>query len=390
MTKKVLMLAAKANMIQQFNHRNIKILQNLGYEVHVATNMVDFGSMSAEENERFKQWMNGNKIVAHQVDFERRMGSLKGNIRSIKQLRQIFKKNDFAFIHVHSPLGSILGRLVAKQFKVPTIYTAHGFHFFKGGPKSGWLIFYPLEWFFSFITDTLITINNEDYELAKKHMHAKKTIKINGIGVDVESAWRVTDKEKATARKKLRKELSIPDEAFLISSVGELSDRKNHKVVLEALRMMEPQERKNIYYIIAGTGVNGTLLEELAGSFGYNTNFKLLGYRSDIHAINYASDISVLPSLREGLGIAGLDATIDGTYLIATNKGGVSDYVYKNENGVLFNANRPNELKELINSVRVNEKDIRTLSHFNFLKQFDKKNVDYKMNKIFESWRYEQ
>jgi glycosyltransferase involved in cell wall biosynthesis len=367
------MLAAKANMIQQFNHRNIKILQNLGYEVHVATNMVDFGSMSAEENERFKQWMNGNKIVAHQVDFERRMGSLKGNIRSIKQLRQIFKKNDFAFIHVHSPLGSILGRLVAKQFKVPTIYTAHGFHFFKGGPKSGWLIFYPLEWFFSFITDTLITINNEDYELAKKHMHAKKTIKINGIGVDVESAWRVTDKEKATARKKLRKELSIPDEAFLISSVGELSDRKNHKVVLEALRMMEPQERKNIYYIIAGTGVNGTLLEELAGSFGYNTNFKLLGYRSDIHAINYASDISVLPSLREGLGIAGLDATIDGTYLIATNKGGVSDYVYKNENGVLFNANRPNELKELINSVRVNEKDIRTLSHFNFLKQFDKK-----------------
>ncbi|MCI1690193.1 MAG: glycosyltransferase [Leuconostoc mesenteroides] len=373
MTKKVLMLAAKANMIQQFNHRNIKILQNLGYEVHVATNMVDFGSMSAEENERFKQWMNGNKIVAHQVDFERRMGSLKGNIRSIKQLRQIFKKNDFAFIHVHSPLGSILGRLVAKQFKVPTIYTAHGFHFFKGGPKSGWLIFYPLEWFFSFITDTLITINNEDYELAKKHMHAKKTIKINGIGVDVESAWRVTDKEKATARKKLRKELSIPDEAFLISSVGELSDRKNHKVVLEALRMMEPQERKNIYYIIAGTGVNGTLLEELAGSFGYNTNFKLLGYRSDIHAINYASDISVLPSLREGLGIAGLDATIDGTYLIATNKGGVSDYVYKNENGVLFNANRPNELKELINSVRVNEKDIRTLSHFNFLKQFDKK-----------------
>ncbi|WP_223322955.1 hypothetical protein [Leuconostoc mesenteroides] len=71
MTKKVLMLAAKANMIQQFNHRNIKILQNLGYEVHIATNMVDFGSMSAEENERFKQWMIDNDIIAHQIDFER-------------------------------------------------------------------------------------------------------------------------------------------------------------------------------------------------------------------------------------------------------------------------------------------------------------------------------
>ncbi len=135
MSKKVLMLAAKANMIQQFNHRNIKILQNLGYEVHVATNMVDFGSMSTDENERFKLWMSDNNVIAHQVDFERRMGTLKGNIRSIRQLRQIFRENDFSFIHVHSPLGSILGRLVAKQFKIPTIYTAHGFHFSKVDPK---------------------------------------------------------------------------------------------------------------------------------------------------------------------------------------------------------------------------------------------------------------
>lgn len=122
MTKKVLMLAAKANMIQQFNHRNIKILQNLGYKVHVATNMADFGSMSAEENERFKQWMIDNDVIAHQIDFERRMGSLKGNIRSVKQLIKLFKEIDFTFVHVHSPLGSVLGRLVAKQFKVPAIY----------------------------------------------------------------------------------------------------------------------------------------------------------------------------------------------------------------------------------------------------------------------------
>lgn len=241
MTKKVLMLAAKANMIQQFNHRNIKILQELGYEVHVATNMIEFGSMSSEENERFKKWMIENDVVAHQVDFERRMGTLKGNIRSIKQLRQLFNVNSFSFIHVHSPLGSILGRLVAKQYKVPTIYTAHGFHFFKGGPKSGWLIFYPLEWFFSFFTNTLITINDEDYALAKKHMHAKHITKINGIGVDVETAWQVSDKYKLQARKKIRAELDIPENAFLISSVGELSNRKNHKVVLEALQNIVPE-----------------------------------------------------------------------------------------------------------------------------------------------------
>ncbi|MBS0941485.1 glycosyltransferase [Leuconostoc mesenteroides] len=386
MTKKVLMLAAKANMIQQFNHRNIKILQDLGYEVHVATNMVDFGSMSAEENERFKQWMIDNNVIDHQVDFERRMGSLKGNIRSIRQLRQIFRENDFAFIHVHSPLGSILGRLVAKQFKVPTIYTAHGFHFFKGGPKSGWLFFYPLEWAFSFITDTLITINDEDYELAKKHMHAKKTIKNNGIGVDVIKAWDVSDEEKIIARKNIREELGIPNDAFLISSVGELSNRKNHKVVLEALKEMSSEQLQTIYYVIAGTGSNGNLLNKLADSFNFEKNFQLLGYRSDIHSINYASDVSIFPSFQEGLGVSGLDATVDGVYLIGADKRGIRDYIQPGKNGEVFSPNSPEELSRIIKG-RLSRAS--TMSRqFDFLKRFDHANVDKVMLVVYR--RYEQ
>lgn len=381
MTKKVLMLAAKANMIQQFNHRNIKILQNLGYEVHVATNMVDFGSMSAEENERFKQWMNDNNVVAHQVDFERRMGSLKGNIRSIRQLRQIFRENNFAFIHAHSPLGSILGRLVAKQFKVSSIYTAHGFHFFKKGSKKSWLIFYPLEWAFSFLTDTLITINDEDYELAKNHMHAKKIIKINGIGVDVEKAWHVTDEEKFRARNRIRKELDIPCEAFLISSVGELSNRKNHRVVLEALKSMTPKQRQNVYYIIAGTGVNGEKLKRLANSFDFGNRFKLLGYRTDIHDINYASNLFIFPSLQEGLAVSGLDATIDATWIFGSKRRGVSDYIFENINGNLFDPNDSDMLKKLI--LKIMEED-EHLPKLDFLKKFDFRKIDNEMNRIYQ------
>lgn len=376
MIKKVLVLAAKANMVQQFNHRNIEILQKLGYEVHVATNMVDFGSMSVEENERFRQWMDDNHVVAHQIDFERRMGSLKGNLRSIKQLRQVFQKYNFTFIHVHSPLGSILGRLVAKQFKVPTIYTAHGFHFFKGGPKSGWLVFYPLEWLFSFITDTLITINDEDYTLAKKHMHAKHIVKINGIGVDVEKAWRVTDEKKQEARKRVRQELNIPEDAFLMSSVGELSDRKNHRVVLQALKQMTPEQRENIYYIIAGTGANGVMLNELAESFNFSKHFKLLGYRSDIHNINYASDVSVFPSFQEGLGVAGLDATVDGVLVIGSNKRGILDYIQSGVNGALFSPDNPTSLKILIMKF-LNSGE--TWNKFEFLKSFDDTNIDKTM-----------
>ncbi|WP_232684035.1 glycosyltransferase [Leuconostoc mesenteroides] len=384
MTKKVLMLAAKANMIQQFNHRNIKILQNLGYKVHVATNMEDFGSMSAEENERFKQWMIDNDVIAHQIDFERRMGSLKGNIRSVKQLIKLFKEIDFTFVHVHSPLGSVLGRLVAKQFKVPAIYTAHGFHFFKGGPRSGWIFFYPLEWFFSFITDTLITINDEDYEVAKKYMHAKNIVKINGIGVGVEQAWRVTDEEKLIARRNVRKELNIPEDAVMMSSVGELSDRKNHKVVLEALKMMKPEQLKNIYYIIAGTGSNGEILDDLAESFGFKDHFKLVGYRSDIQNINFSSDISIFPSLQEGLGVAGLEAAIDGVYLIGSDIRGIKDYILSDSIGVIFNPRNAKQLKKVLEK-KIDANILNSKLNRSRLCQFDIKSVDRAMQKIYKN-----
>lgn len=383
MTKKVLMLAAKANMIQQFNHRNIKILQELGYEVHVATNMIDFGSMSAEENERFKQWMSENDVIAHQVDFERRMGSVKGNIQSVRQLRQLFNENNFSFIHVHSPLGSILGRFVAKQYKVPTIYTAHGFHFFKGGPKTGWLIFYPLEWFFSFFTDTLITINNEDYFFAKKHMHAKKIVKINGIGVDVEKAWAVSDEYKDKARQLVRRELNIPDDAFLISSVGELSDRKNHRVVLEALKMLTTNDRNKIYYAIAGTGANKEVLEKIADSFDFSKNLKLLGYRTDIHEINFASDLSLFPSFQEGLGVAGLEAVIDGNYLIGSNVRGIRDYIFNSSMGQVFSTRDSAVLANLIIN-RIQNTDNGERDNKELIK-FDFRRIDSEMKKIYES-----
>lgn len=383
MNKKVLMLAAKANMIRQFNQRNIKILQNLGYEVHVATNMVEFGSMSAEENIRFKQWMIENNVTAHQIDFERRMGSFKGNLRAIKQLRKLFKDNQFSFIHVHSPLGGILGRLVAKQFKVPSIYTAHGFHFFKGGPKSSWLVFYPLEWMFSFITDILITINDEDYELAKKHMHSKESIEINGIGVDVESSWSISEKDRTLVRRNIRKELGISKNALMLSSVGELSDRKNHQVVLEALKMMKPEQLNNIYYVIAGTGKNREKLLALADSFGFKNNFKLVGYRPDVRDINLASDISIFPSKQEGLGIAGLEAAMDGVYLIGSDIRGIKDYILSDTIGSTIQPSDARQLKKLIEE-KHNISHSELSENREYLRKFDIKSVDRIMMSIYK------
>lgn len=380
--EKVLIVASKPNMIQKFNRRNIKMLQNMGFEVHVATNVIDFGSVSVEEIERFKNWLHENNVALHQVDFGRKLGTLSSNLKSLRQLDTIFKLHRFSFTHVHSPLGSILGRLVSKKHKVPVMYTAHGFHFLKNGPTSAWLVFFPLEWFFSFITDTLITINDDDYSIARRYMHARNVVKINGIGVDIKTAWNVSANDKYLARKKIRNELNIPEDAFVISSVGELNNNKNHRIVLEAIKLLPDKQKNNIYYLIAGVGENKELLTDLAKTMKFENNFKLIGYRSDIHDINYASDVSIFPSYREGLGIAGLDAVVDGTYLIGSNVRGIKDYIFDETIGKIF---QPNDAQKLSDYILEAFNQCLKVPHNESLLAFDTDEVDKKMAKYYSN-----
>ena len=154
--KKVLFAATVDSHIKQFHLPYLKWFKEHGYEVHVATN--------------------GKEVipycdVKHQISFER--SPLKfNNIKAIGQLKKIIEKEQFEIIHCHTPMGSVVTRLAALKARkngTRVIYTAHGFHFFKGAPIQNWLIYYPIEKLMARYTDCLITINEEDYEFAKKH-----------------------------------------------------------------------------------------------------------------------------------------------------------------------------------------------------------------------------
>lgn len=112
-------------------------------------------------------------------------------LKSIKELKKILNENQYDILHCHTPVGSVVARLAAKSLrkkgKIKVIYTAHGFHFYKGAPLLNWILYYPVEKILSNWTDILILINEEDYELAvKKHFKAKNIVKIDGVGVNLE------------------------------------------------------------------------------------------------------------------------------------------------------------------------------------------------------------
>lgn len=332
----MLMVTSVASMIKQFNMDNIAILQDLGYQVHVATNFERGSTMSAKENQQLKFKLNQIGVIVHQIDFPRGIGNPKIFYTALRQLSKIVKNNGFKFIHCHSTIGGICSRLVGHRQHIQVIYTAHGFQFFKGSSYLSWLLVYPIEKYLSYFTDVLITINKEDFELSKAKLHAKKILYVPGIGIDVDriSNLKVDKQEK-------RSSLGIPQNAIIVLSVGELSDRKNHSTVLKAVSTLK---NYNIYYVVCGIGDNKDKLLSLAKEKNFDGRLKLLGYRTDIVEIMKASDLFVFPSLLEGLPVSLMEAMAAGLPIIASNIRGNTDLIKNGKNGYLFN---PNDIKEI-------------------------------------------
>ena len=226
----------------------------------------------------------------------------KGNITAVKEIKALVHDGGYDIVHCHTPIAAACTRLACKKFRkqgLRVFYTAHGFHFYKGAPKKNWMIFYPIEKLCARYTDALITINHEDYERSCRKFKTK-SIYVPGVGVDTERFKTAT-----CERIEKRRELGIPEDAFLLVSIGELNQNKNHRTVIDAMAKLENQ---NIYYIIAGIGAEQEALLAKAKELGLEDRVKLLGYRNDIAELCHAADTFVFPSLREGLPVSMIEA----------------------------------------------------------------------------------
>ena len=311
--KKALLLASPASMIYQFNIDNIHILQELGYEIDVAAN---FESGSPETNRNVSEKKNFLKNIGVniiQVPIPRKIFDIKSIIKSYKLTKKMCEENNYDIVHCHSPIGGVIARLGARKIRkrgAKIIYTAHGFHFYKGAPIVNWLIFYPIELLCSFLTDVIITINKEDYLRAKRRFKAKKIVYIPGVGIDTEKINSIKI-DKIIERKKL----GVPYNCKMLLSVGELSKRKNHEKIIRTLATISD---KSIYYCIAGVGDKKNELRELSKKLGVDNQVKMLGFRTDIIKLCKIADIFCFPSLQEGLPVALMEAMAAGLPIVCS------------------------------------------------------------------------
>ena len=303
------------------------------------------------------------------------------NIYSLKKLYGILKHEKYEVVHVHTPVASVIGRLACFFTKTRCFYTAHGFHFFSGAPKINWLLYFPIELLMSYLTDTIITINEEDCEFAKNYLHARYVDCIPGVGLNIEKYANV--KINKVVKKK---ELGFSEDSIILLSVGELNTNKNHQVVLKALAKIN---NKQLHYAICGEGNLKTNLINLAKELKINNQFHLLGYRKDIPEILKCADIFIFPSLREGLGLAALEALASGLPLIIADNRGSREFAINNYNSYVVEPTNVESYKNSIISL-LNNKEIRNKFKTNSIKTLEKFAENNVCKKIINFYSFEE
>lgn len=382
--KRALIVATVPSMIEQFNMDNARILKNQGFEVMVACNFKDRSFYTEEKTKKFIERLKTENIKYFQVDFSRTPINILGNIKSYKQVAAIIDKYKINLIHSHTPVAGVISRIAAHFKKVKVIYTAHGFHFYKGAPKVNWMIYYPIEKFLSKWTDVLITINKEDFLRAKHNFYMKEIQYVPGVGIDTDRFQNGLIDIKAK-----RAQLGVNQDEIMILSVGELSERKNHEVVIRAISEIVNQ---NIKYFIAGIGPLKDHLNKLAKDLGIEDKIILLGYRNDVSELCQAADVFVFPSHQEGLPVSLMEAIACKTKVICSKIRGNTDLVLNKNN--LFNEYDPLSLCACLNRMisgvsrseflKNSEEDIER--NYEHLEVFKLSNVQKNMQKIYEKF----
>lgn len=340
--KKVLMLASVASMIDQFNLPNIDLLCQMGYEVHVACNFREGNTCSVKRVCKLQKKLRDMHVIWHQWDCPRDICAPARCRKAYRQLLELFANHAFAWIHCHSPIGGALARLAAHKAKIPVIYTAHGFHFYKGAPLKNRILYYSVEKLLAYWTDILITVNQEDYRFAERYLKAGKVFYIPGIGIDIEQL-QTRMRTGSCDNMYFRRKYKIPEHALLLLSVGELSRRKNHRIVIAALSALR---RKDVYYLICGQGPLRQELWKYAKSLGVADRVRMPGYQEELAQVYQNADIFVFPSIQEGMPVALMEAMAAGLPCVVSDIRGNRELIAR-AGGARFGLGHPQQIKQL-------------------------------------------
>lgn len=371
---KILFISNISNRISSFVTASISAAHNLNIDFYQAAN-----------------WQSSTKeqIFADEQEYDIKIRNVPisrnpfaaANLTAYKELVELIKKEKIDYIHCNTPVGGMLGRLAGKKCKVKkVIYQAHGFHFYKGAPLLSWLLYYPVEKWLARYTDALITINQEDYALAKRKMKLRnggKVYYVPGVGIDT-FQYHV----EADLRKNKRTELGLNTDDVALISMGDLIERKNYST---AIRAVSEAENDRLHYFICGVGTEESSLKTLAEQLNVAQQIHFLGFRTDIKELLAASDIFLFTTKQEGLPRSMMEAMASGLPCVVSRIRGNTDLLENTNGGFLCDPHDALDFAEKINNLASDTQLREAMGSSNrmAIQKFSTENVIQEMQNIY-------
>ena len=320
MSKRILYTATSDIHLKAFHFPYLRWFQNHGYEVHLA--IENRGNIDLSFCDQ-----------VFYVPFKRSPLNFK-NYQAFKKLSEIINHFDYSLIHCHTPSASAITRLSSmKKFKkgTPVLYTSHGFHFSEEAPFYNWFLYYPVEKILSRYSSGIVTINTEDYQIARDRIGNPNIYQISGIGIDTEKFNKVLSFNKS----ELRRKYTISQSDFILLYVADFIPRKNHSFLLNALLILK-ENLPSLKLSLVGTGIDLDKMKSKATYMGLNEHVEFLGWREDVNYLARIADVGVSSSKLEGLGLGLAETMFCGAPIVASKTKGHKELVKHGENGFLF------------------------------------------------------
>ena len=348
----------------------LKTALEMGYEVYFGTNRANPENLDCEL-----------PVKMYDSHTYRSITAFSDNKIAYQNLSEVVKKGNVEVIHCNTPVGGMIGRFVGKRYHVKkVIYTAHGFHFFKGAPLFNRTVLKWAEQIMAHWTDVIITMNEEDYQSALKFRLRKggKVYKVHGVGITLEDF-----KDIQVDKMAKRQELGLKDTDIICISAGDLVARKNYGIAIEAIAN---SGNENLHYLICGVGPEKENLMKLATDKGVADRIHFLGFRTDVKELMKISDIFLFTTLQEGMPRSMMEAMACGLPCIASKIRGNVDLLDEGKGGYLRSVSDLEGFAECLRTLAEDEELRKQMSLYNLeaIKAYDVSVVKKEIEQIYQ------
>lgn len=363
-------MSREAIRLSNVNRPCLQMALDMGYDVYLGVNRHDPAELECELPVKLYDGHTYRSITAW-----------KDNKIAYNNLCKVIKNGNIEVIHCNTPVGGMIGRLCGKKYKVgKIIYTAHGFHFYKGAPLFNRTVLKWAEMLMARWTDAIITMNQEDYEAARNMKLRKggKVYFVHGVGITLSDFEGLR-----SLRQQKRDELGAKEDDIVLISMGDLVPRKNYGT---AIRSIAKANNPHLQYYICGKGPELEALQSLAKELGVEEQIHFLGFRADVKELLSAADIFLFTTLQEGLPRSMMEAMAMGLPCVASAIRGNVDLIEDGKGGYLRPSTDVDGFAEAIRNIAENSDLREEMRAYNLerIKEFDISVVEEEIRAIYK------